>query len=1000
MKTKKTIIFLLIIILAGIIPAYGQTDAFTVTTPSAASLKQQVDFPVNHSTGNPDISIPIYNIQSGSLSLPLTFSFNMDSYMKFMSQFDMYGIGWSLSTDIQISRSINGEDDFKQYYGYYVNTAIPFESNGPKYDNTNIDFMEYKYRMYIGEADEQPDKFYYRLMNKSGAFFFRHTSSSGTRKVEIVQSPNNGLKIEYNSTNSSFTIYDTDGTKYSFPANKTEYIANPEAPKVTWKCDKIISANGKDEITFAYDSFRFRDLNSTQKVEVYDEFTFDVYGDQYFSMYNGFDEPPMYGSGSDRYWDLGNTEIMNKTNPKVITYTGHKNQSALIDMFSKYGEKFRCSLTNKNLFPNTKAYHAQSLATSSITFRGGRIQFTYEDSPEDLYFSTRELKEIAIYNTANDKIRSITLHRTGMIEQRVLTGITDGEKPYLFGYSTQSPDRVPNFWGYAGACAVPRYTNIPVKSSIFRTGKIYYIWELGCIAPLSTFDLPNYKPIFTIEYPTKGKTIFNFERNRIIDAGATKYCGGYRVKDIQYLDANDAVLKKKIYKYGRGENGGGTVKLYPHDKDCVTEQQIIYYQYNGIVNTVATEMLRTYHPFMASTTVFGNGSSIFYDEVAEYESDMGVETGKTIHRFKMGNWFDNPNNMPYEYVGLYDFALSYPESVSYFKYTGDTSGSNPYTCVAKTEYQYEKYTHPHKIFVGVLLHNYVLKPVEPYGRNSHISRFVGGHLGYSSGFFSMSDMRLKSKKECIWADDGMVTEKTTGYQYSLHNSYAVTRTETKLHDQTTLIEEVLFPKDYSDQSEVRNLINNHILSVPVTQTRKRNGVIISADKHTYNSFGQPVTFSSAEGLVIPDFTIPYYKLKYTIDYDPVSYLPRQVKEEGGMTTSYLWSFNGMYVVAEIQNATYSDVALAVQSSLNMPVSELLSKTNNQNLEPLKDAPLLKDALVTTYSYKPLIGVSSAADARGFANYYDYDAFGRLKDVYFKEGTTKRILENYQYIYNQ
>jgi YD repeat-containing protein len=52
---------------------------------------------------------------------------------------------------------------------------------------------------------------------------------------------------------------------------------------------------------------------------------------------------------------------------------------------------------------------------------------------------------------------------------------------------------------------------------------------------------------------------------------------------------------------------------------------------------------------------------------------------------------------------------------------------------------------------------------------------------------------------------------------------------------------------------------------------------------------------------------------------------------------------------------------------------------------------LPNAMVTTYTYKPLIGLASVTDAKGYTMYYEYDSFGRLSAV--KDADGKIVSEN-------
>ena len=54
-----------------------------------------------------------------------------------------------------------------------------------------------------------------------------------------------------------------------------------------------------------------------------------------------------------------------------------------------------------------------------------------------------------------------------------------------------------------------------------------------------------------------------------------------------------------------------------------------------------------------------------------------------------------------------------------------------------------------------------------------------------------------------------------------------------------------------------------------------------------------------------------------------------------------------------------------------------------------------DAQMTTYTYDPLIGISSVSDVNSFPIHYEYDAFGRLESIKNSDGD---IVEHHDYNY--
>lgn len=78
----------------------------------AAAFSRFVDIPVGHYTGTPNISIPLYTVQTRSLSLPISLNYQA-SGIKVEDEATQVGLGWTLDVGGMISRSIRGRDDFQ-----------------------------------------------------------------------------------------------------------------------------------------------------------------------------------------------------------------------------------------------------------------------------------------------------------------------------------------------------------------------------------------------------------------------------------------------------------------------------------------------------------------------------------------------------------------------------------------------------------------------------------------------------------------------------------------------------------------------------------------------------------------------------------------------------------------------------------------------------------------------------------------------------------------------
>ena len=137
---------------------------------------------------------------------------------------------------------------------------------------------------------------------------------------------------------------------------------------------------------------------------------------------------------------------------------------------------------------------------------------------------------------------------------------------------------------------------------------------------------------------------------------------------------------------------------------------------------------------------------------------------------------------------------------------------------------------------------------------------------------------------------------------------------------------------------------------------------------------------------------------------------REVSKADGTHIVYIWGYNQTQPIAKIENATYAQVSSRVanlQTLSNADDDRTVDILNSNGTitkvgkegdlrEALRNLRInFKNSLVTTYTYDPLIGVTSVTDPRGNTVYYEYDPFNRLKHVKDKDGN---ILSENEYNY--
>ena len=125
-------------------------------------------------------------------------------------------------------------------------------------------------------------------------------------------------------------------------------------------------------------------------------------------------------------------------------------------------------------------------------------------------------------------------------------------------------------------------------------------------------------------------------------------------------------------------------------------------------------------------------------------------------------------------------------------------------------------------------------------------------------------------------------------------------------------------------------------------------------------------------------------------YDNNGNLQEAVTRDG-VVKCYLYGYKSQYPVAEITGELYNNIKNYItQSILDNPVSDTQLRAH---LNILRNS--LPSAFVKTFTYEPLVGITSETDANGRTQYYEYDSLNRLTIVRDSDNNIiKRICYNY------
>ena len=264
-------------------------------SPKTAALGKFEDIPVSYYTGVPNITVPIYHLTEGSLSLPISLAYHA-SGIKVGEPANEVGLNWALIGPGLISRTVMGlPDDLDQ--GYFssgqslMNPDQGAGAGGLHICSSNPDTLSEAIIQYYttlstqiddvanGQLDAEPDLFAFNFGNYSGKFYF-------DKYQQAVFIPRSDIKVKFkrrviNNTPKEiiqFTLITPDGNKYIFGqldnenqaiGVETTIIDNQNVAQIapsSWYLRRIISPNNVNEIQLSYeaDNFSYKNLASCQ----------------------------------------------------------------------------------------------------------------------------------------------------------------------------------------------------------------------------------------------------------------------------------------------------------------------------------------------------------------------------------------------------------------------------------------------------------------------------------------------------------------------------------------------------------------------------------------------------------------------------------------------------------------------------------------------------------------------------------------------------------------
>ena len=261
-----------------------------------------------------------------------------------------------------------------------------------------------------------------------------------------------------------------------------------------------------------------------------------------------------------------------------------------------------------------------------------------------------------------------------------------------------------------------------------------------------------------------------------------------------------------------------------------------------------------------------------------------------------------------------------------------------------------------------------------------------------------------------------VVSKQQTFTYDNEIGYLIRSKSTIMDGEETIVENYLYPQDKTGEIVYDAMVNSNQLVIPV-ETETTVGEVVQKQVTNYIDKGNgffPQSISISKNLLASPQQQPLEK-RIHYEYNTagnvvMTYQLSSTESNDGLdalemknVVSYIWGYDNQYPIVKAVNAPYALISSFVNdiSSKSDIDNDRMEGYNGaegdlrQAIQNLRNDPSLSNALITSYTYDPLIGMTSQTSPNGYTMYYDYDTEHRLKHVKDSDGN---ILSENEYNY--
>ncbi|MHC0446333.1 RHS repeat domain-containing protein [Flavobacterium sp. 3-218] len=1028
-------------------------DRIDIPSPQTYDFIRYGNIPVSQYTGSLNLSIPIYKYSDNDFSFGVDINYNSSGF-KPNKRSSAVGLDWYINAGGSITRSIEGlpDDVVDQSItcsgclevitsGYYALAKQKAFLNRSLNTSDYVFLPDIKIRYNSKNYETSPDMFNFNFMGYSGKFFFDlngevRVIADGNFKVDLSKFAAqrcNAATHESELVDSEITITDSKGYVYTFGGSKKylEYSMGLDldhdyglAPKITsWNLRKVKAPNGR-ELIYEYKNFnnpsgttsdtqhyllnagnwfnlsynettgqglggprsgRYHTATKTSYLEkiIIDKTTINFdYVENDFTFYNTSD---LGSIGLNQRFNQKNLKL-NAIQVKYDTqsvkefnfkYQNYYNRVFLTDIEEKFGNPYKFTYKQNQILPNpltnSKDYwgfwnggnDTGELQLPTFNFsQSGDIQYTSSIQEPNSYSNTAVLTSVT-YPTKGTSEFEYELHS---YSKKLERKSDNNFFPKLYDYTN-----VP----IAGGIRVSKITDNDAKGNI-SSREFKYIQNYNNATPGISSGIVNFWP----KYVTRMTFVRPASSGWI---GALVYynypASQWRIytltgNNIGYMNYNDNYITysevAEVY-----QNGGFKISKFNTNIS------------NPDITNLQSADLNT---FLANPD---NKSHVMN---ALRFDDTSIERGKLKElsifnsnkkKVSSTSYFYNENPSRFnQYSSGDNWAMDFSHSYRIFSYqyniskkittTYDNDELNPITIVDETEYN--------------PINNLIKKTKSTNSKGQEFSTYYKYPSDYNTNLKYIVDC-VAYRKQCE-----IDNKYKCGTDQNCYNVWCQCQTENNyILNGFAYVLKAMNDNNLQFPIEVKQTLNDgteKVISSSLTEYVYDNTNIVKSK--IYNLERSNTAFVDSylkESKPVLDFT---KSVNYFEDVTFKSYYSngnlKEVSKKDGTSTVYIWGYSQTKPVAKIENASSAQVDPYITTIQNLSngsdEQSLITELNKLRIN-------LPNAMITTYTYKPLIGLSTTTDPKGYITTYDYDELNRLKLVKDAEGNI--ISENaYKY----